>query len=498
VVKKGGNKPLGCHPNRAAANKQLAALYASESKKGLEDDPEPVEEEQMEDKALGFVPFGVTSFAELAAAEATQEAAEAMWEASDQFNRIAQNIIYSDVEGKPELLRKLVTEYESKLSSLSGEVVSEVKAVDPLPDERSMWKSIVSAITRPFASKSAAVNQDGMMFWKEGNGRVKFFGIYSNNYRDDDRPREIISEKAHKTFARLAQDGAVPMPELWVWHIPGSRIGEATWVDYVDGMAVAAGYIDEGMEGKAMALKSMADSGMQIGMSHGMPVTSVLRSPEDETVIDFYRSREISVLPRPGAANKRTGFIVTKESKDMAKLTDDQRKFLHDMDFDDMSIEQIEGSISGMKQSADASGVDRKEAPALNKDEGEAAAAPTGDAEEAPTPVTREEIAAALQAVVTPLIDQLAALQAAMGSVNSEVKALKGAAAEVQKQVNLTPRASLAELATKTVFGSKEARVAPGSNLAKAAPEEAQEEDPQVTASSFLDALIQNSARVRQ
>jgi hypothetical protein len=31
VVKKGDPKPLGCHPSKPAARKQLAALYASEN-----------------------------------------------------------------------------------------------------------------------------------------------------------------------------------------------------------------------------------------------------------------------------------------------------------------------------------------------------------------------------------------------------------------------------------------------------------------------------------
>lgn len=144
---------------------------------------------------------------------------------------------------------------------------------------------------------------------KDQNDQLGWFAITSNNYRDSDRPPEIFEQKAHKEFVEYLDKGG-KMPELWYWHTPGTKWGEANWCDYVDGFMMFSGTVDAGME--SVAEKVAADP--SLGISHGYGYTY---SDQKDGIIGWYRSFEISPLPMSKAANKWTGIAVIQKEAAM-------------------------------------------------------------------------------------------------------------------------------------------------------------------------------------
>lgn len=159
--------------------------------------------------------------------------------------------------------------------------VSDTSIPSSIRKEFSIWKSV----------------EDGKWHW---------YAIYSNNFRDRDSPPEIISEKSHKTFVGLVEQNLVSPPELWHWHLPGTKWGTTEIVGYENGFAWAAGIVDEGHEKEAESLSKQDD----IKVSHGMPSRFIKRRTDDNTVIDFHITSEISPLPDWAAANEHTGFSI--------------------------------------------------------------------------------------------------------------------------------------------------------------------------------------------
>ncbi len=153
-----GNKYEGS--GKAAAIKKLKAMYKAE------DMPWPAKEKASESEEIAetmyFVPNGVTTFADLQAAEQVYEATEEMHLRVDQFQQIVWNIFYSqDIPDKLGALRSLVDEFASLMSSSTGSVtgaeLSEaatikarakgaIKALTALLEDKSIPDSLVKQI----------------------------------------------------------------------------------------------------------------------------------------------------------------------------------------------------------------------------------------------------------------------------------------------------------------------------------------------------------------
>ena len=192
------------------------------------------------------------------------------------------------------------------------------------------------------ASVKSSVN-----FTKHKDGSWRWMTIYSNCYRDQDSPPEIISEKSHRNFVKMVEKGIVDYPELWIWHLKETKFGIADFVSFTDdGFAIASGTVDKGKEHIAERLQNYSD----LKTSHGMPRWSILRNdPEDSSVITSHASKEISVLPGWAAANKLTGSYF--KGKNM--LTDDQKEFLKTAGYDDDSLSDFEKSLADKSQQGD-------------------------------------------------------------------------------------------------------------------------------------------------
>lgn len=211
---------------------------------------------------------------------------------------------------------------------------------------------------------------NGFMVWKEkGTDRTRWLAIYSNNFRDDDNPPEIISQKSQETYVRLVDEGIWDYPELWLWHLKGSAWGIADWLAYADGFAVASGTIYPGFEWLAESLSKQKN----LRVSHGMPEPFQMRRWDDESVIDFHITTEISPLPGWAAANRLTSFNVIKGENTMP-LPAEKKAWLKELGLPDAMIGTLEANIAMAGKFANEQGIESKAkddaAPAADEHDG--------------------------------------------------------------------------------------------------------------------------------
>ena len=326
-------------------------------------------------------------------------------------------------------------------------------------------------------SKKETQNNKSYFLCKQGSDGIwRWVAIFSNKYRDEDNPPEILSEASHLDFVKAVDDGEWEMPELWLAHIPGTKWGTTQLVAYdtANGFSLAAGTVDEGKEAIAEALNSLPPE--RVGVSHGMPRKEIQRDETDASVLVRYRSKEISPLPLTMAANKLTGFGVKemnisqeKEAKlreqwgdetvdRISELLDLKGKEAHDQDLEFKENEEVVEEVK-TEEATETEVADSPSEPVEEVKE---------EATEVETPaLTKEEVADAIsfmtenltkayQDAVTPLVERIASLEA-------EVTRLKTADEEkVAEKAAWTTRAagpSLREILENSAIGKEQARI---------------------------------------
>ena len=176
------------------------------------------------------------------------------------------------------------------------ELSSRVKA--PPEGRRSLLDRMKDMVKGAFANKEGADPQlpkrAGFVSYKDAQGIWRWLIVNTNKY--EDREGEIFSEKSHKEYIHFVEKTG-HWPELWLWHTPGTRIGVASAVDYVDGFVVHSGKYDKGMEDVAENLSKMLS---ELGVSHGY---EYLVGDEEDKVYDHYRTFELTICPADRAAN---------------------------------------------------------------------------------------------------------------------------------------------------------------------------------------------------
>jgi hypothetical protein len=367
--------------------------------------------------------------------------------------------------------------------------------------EKSKWEHVKEM----FAPKKKEESPHPFMVWKE-EGEYRWLAVYSNKWRDEDNPPEILASTAHQEFEEAVDKGDWPYPEAWLWHVPGTRFGVADFVTYDDiGFALASGLVDKGMEHVAEAL--MLDD--DLATSHGMPVKEIERDKDDPTIITRYRTIEISPLPREAAANKYgTGYEILQEVK-MA-VPDKKRPFLEDklgakglddlgarladkaQELDELEIQSKDADEETVEQEE----VVTEEEPVEESAEESAEEESKEADEETPNYVTAEEVVEAVGAYLKPILDQLGKVSALEETVAEQAKELKelrkSAEEKVKETIANTPAASLFDHFASTI-GSPETLIDGREKLAKMSPKEFKDESEGPTVVGLVNELMAQS-----
>jgi hypothetical protein len=352
------------------------------------------------------------------------------------------------------------------------------------------------------------VKSCGLMIWKDTEtGQYRWFTSYSNNYREDDRPAEIISKESHKNFEKMIDEGEVDYPELWHWHLRGSAWGKADWIafDEENGIAMASGYVYSGHEKEAESLSILGEQ-RPIGVSHGMPVSSIVRNETDPTIIRRHVTVEISDLPLEAAANKLTSFYIFEESE-MA-IPDKKKEYLRQAGVSDEMIEKIEQANRTKAQTAEALELESKEQnSAVTETVVETSVESNEETQETPETqetqseikeepvtvefVTTETFTLAIQQIGEMLVNKLDEMSQSVKQLSDRVDAV-----ETKEKTDNIPTASLAAILAQSmsVTTSKEARVNANNPLAKSGPVETEssQEESVYSSNPLTNAVIKS------
>lgn len=425
-----------------------------------------------------MVPMEATSFADVDEYLQSVEASERVKELTRMFQTLSENIMLNqDVADKSAALRSLVDEFDAKV----GAAISKEQSVVGLLKQAG--RKVLGLGSK---MEKTEPKPPGLMIWKEGE-TYRWLAVYSNKYRDQDNPPEILSAAAHKNFIARVDAGELPYPVLQHYHVKGTDWGVSDWLafDEATGFTLASGTVDAGHEKEAEAIMAFQQP---LGVSHGLEVGA--RNVRDPSIIEEYITEEISDLPLKAAANQLTGFhILDKGATDMS-IPDAKKDHLRKVGISDEKIAKLEGDLESKAQVARAAGLDFKQA----KTE-EPAPAPTPE----PTPTedepvaayaTREEVATAIAEAVSPILQGMQTLTVAMEKMaTSDEERIAAKAAD-------TPAMSIGALVTKqlSAIGRDETRLSVDDmKLAKSKPKETEARESK-TGIPFIDSILAEKA----
>ena len=418
-----------------------------------------------------IVPYDATSFEDVDEFMKAETVRERMGEVTRQFETLTHNIMWTDNDiDKVAAMKALIGELDNRL----GEAIE--------LGSKSLWDVVRGVFKKP-ESTPEPKTKNGLFVWKEGD-RYRWFAVYSNKYRDDDFPPEILSEKSHLKFVDMVDKGEVPYPELWHWHIPGTRWGVSDWIAYDTdyGFSLASGYVDRDHEGEA---KAIADLNEPLGVSHGLKVLK--RNEKDSTIIEGYISQEISDLPIESAANKLTGFsLIEAKENDMKSIPEEKREHLLSVGLTDEKIDEIDADLEGKASKADEAGLEFKESleenPEVEGKQEVPVAETTEEKEEIEVddltlPASRQEVLEA----ITPIAEVLVGLTETIDSLT------KNDDEKIKTIVEDTPAFSIAHMVSEklSVIGKDEAETEE-----KDGPIENKTDEKSVTGVPWIDTML--------
>lgn len=376
---------------------------------------------------------GAQSFAEL---RQWRSASEQQWKVQDllyEFESLTENIWSDDdmeVSAKAAAVKQLADELEGEIGRIeTGQRSSEGGWAQRLREKFLPGTKRAEPEPAPQAEPQLGFAGAGSMtLFRDKSGAYRYIAVASNNRFDKDG--ECFPAKAHEEFCAWA-NASKQLPELWLWHVPGSRIGKAdtTAFDADTGFRVTLGTIDKGMEHVAEALTKMSG----LAMSHGYTYEV---SDLVDGIYEHYRTFEESVLPSAKvAANIGTTFMALRqEGKHM--LPKEQREFFVQAMGED-GTRGVEETLGTMQKDLDAAGIAFKAAlvPA-EKHEPEPTPPPTP--EPAPTFHTGDTVPdpaavadpAGAPADPEPTPEPIAADPAALAEGASSTDAIKAVLAE--------------------------------------------------------------------
>lgn len=331
-------------------------------------------------------------------------------------------------------------------ASDKAHIVARAKAIgatDKLPDgwtsgsKELSWPNWLKSIGAKFGGQQAP-GQVVVPFQVKAmpDGRLRYFLWATNCFTD--RTDETFTTASHKEFVDWC-DTSGNYPELWLWHIPGSKVGQADWVCESNGFRLTSGLIDPARE----ALVQKFAEGGELSVSHGYFGVKEI----DTGTLNLYRSWEDSILPRGREANPFTAFSM-EEVKNMA-FTAAKKDWLKSAGVDDTTITQWETQTKELGDKLKAMGFAWKAAGDVEEPD------PEPKPEPVPTPEGSQVIAAVASmtealAGVTTLVAEMRARQDTFETNYN--KAVENAFAGAIGQM---PRGFQASASTKNIDDSK-------------------------------------------
>ena len=226
------------------------------------------------------------------------------------------NSSHADGEGHDEKAKKSDEFHTPAEAAEMPAVEADAEIIDVLQAAEADAKDDERTIGR-FPGKSTLKSEDDRAkqsgFKALGGGL--WIATYSNNFKD--KQGEILPASEHDRYIARVKAGIVPYPQLWHWHIPGTKHGEAKWIDRLGHMIVAIGTFDDTPEGKAAEQAYLAAKPGEITNSHGFYFDP---SKRKDGVYGPFNTFEITTLWAGLEANEFTSFEAIKE-KTMSSLT---------------------------------------------------------------------------------------------------------------------------------------------------------------------------------
>lgn len=274
---------------------------------------------------------------------------------------------------------------------------------------------------------------------KESDGATAFkvvgnhwIASWSNNL--EDRDGEIFTAKAIDDFVTRVDMGVTPLPELWVWHVPGSRIGQAEWVDRHGHFLMAMGTFDESPAGEKARTYYAKHSGSK-SLSHGFtfPVNQF-----DGKHYHQFNTFEISLLPRGAEANLYTSLEGVKA---MAKVISEAKKAELFAAFGEEVGARILAAEDAKGKALDELGVASKDFVAVNENDGAANKQAVANADKAFAALVPDLMEGSAEAVIAAT-EAVNVAKKAVADVALMRKELTAGLAEVKAIRDGAPRAS--------------------------------------------------------
>ena len=138
-------------------------------------------------------------------------------------------------------------------------------------------------------------------------GANHWLGWYTNPYQD--RDKEYLAEKAIAADVERMLDTG-DYPELWLYHLEGSRLGRALGVGKAGRFAFAVGEFDPSPYAQTVKAHLMT-AAPAWKLSHGFTYDE---SQFEDGVYHAFQTFEISLLKADDAANPYTAFTIERKS----------------------------------------------------------------------------------------------------------------------------------------------------------------------------------------
>jgi len=295
---------------------------------------------------------GATSFAEYDVYDEAQDLDNNVREMRYVFNDICSNVWRDE--------NLTLAEKGTKIAQAAQDLASRIAAG---PQGQKSFLARAKEFFAGSREKTSPAKQDNKpdsAIWVTADketGAPRWFAVHSNRY--EDREGEVFPEKAHKAYEAYV-DRTHDYPELRGWHVPGSRIGKADFVGYVDGFMTSSGTFDPGMEYVAENIKALNEEEPQ-GVSHGYfyPEEGLI----DGIYEGGYRTHEITILPLKNTSNWwGTALTNVKAIQEviMAGYTAEKQAYL-DRLLGPEKRKAVEKNLKELGEVLDGSGVGMKE-----------------------------------------------------------------------------------------------------------------------------------------